>query len=175
MVHFFSVTELMDYDAVDDFRRGQHQQTVEIQIPFGAAASPSCFLDSDRNPAIGDADEGRVILYAFRDRLEGSVCERLDFIRRQFTSGVQLFLFRLLFGKIVLDPPSVLRYKELDRFETVDIDKDGFQQMSLFGEEEKEKQKNLDKALDKIRSKYGNNSVMRAGIGVFRGDRRKEE
>lgn len=54
-----------------------------------------------------------------------------------------------------------------------DIDKDGFQQMSLFGEEEKEKQKNLDKALDKIRSKYGNDSVMRAGIDVFRSDRRK--
>ena len=52
-----------------------------------------------------------------------------------------------------------------------DIDRDGFQQMSLFGEEEKEKQKNLDKALDKIRNKYGNNSVMRAGIGVFRGKR----
>ena len=55
-----------------------------------------------------------------------------------------------------------------------DIDRDGFQQMSLFGEEEKEKQKKLDKALDQIRSKYGNNSVMRAGIGVFRGDRRKD-
>ena len=54
-----------------------------------------------------------------------------------------------------------------------DIDKDGFQQMSLFGEEEREKQKNLDKALDKIRNKYGNDSVMRAGIGVFRADRRK--
>ena len=54
-----------------------------------------------------------------------------------------------------------------------DIDKDGFQQMSLFGEEEKEKQKNLDKALDQIRSKYGNDSVMRAGIGAFRSDRRK--
>ena len=54
------------------------------------------------------------------------------------------------------------------------VGKDGFQQMSLFGEEEKEKQKNLDKALDQIRSKYGNNSVMRAGIGVFRGDRRKD-
>ena len=56
-----------------------------------------------------------------------------------------------------------------------DIDKDGFQQMSLFGEEEKEKQKNLDKALDKIRSKYGNDSVMRAGIGAFRSDRRKND
>ena len=54
-----------------------------------------------------------------------------------------------------------------------DIDKDGFQQISLFGEEEREKQKNLDKALDKIRNKYGNDSVMRAGIGVFRADRRK--
>lgn len=54
-----------------------------------------------------------------------------------------------------------------------DIDKVGFQQMFLFGEKEREKQKNLDKALDKIRSKYGNDSVMRAGIGVFRADRRK--
>ena len=56
-----------------------------------------------------------------------------------------------------------------------DIDTDGFRQMSLFGEEAKEKQRNLDKALDKIRSKYGNNSVMRAGIGVFRADRRKND
>ena len=56
-----------------------------------------------------------------------------------------------------------------------DIDKDGFQQMSLFGEEEKEKQKNLDKALDKIRSKYGNDSVMRAGVGVFRAGRKGNE
>ncbi len=55
-----------------------------------------------------------------------------------------------------------------------DIDKDGYRQMSLFGEEDKEKQKSLDKALDKIRNKYGNDSVMRAGIGVFRGDRRNK-
>ena len=55
-----------------------------------------------------------------------------------------------------------------------DIDKDGYRQMSLFGEEEKEKQKSLDKALDKIRNKYGNDSVMRAGVGVFRGDRRNK-
>ena len=47
--------------------------------------------------------------------------------------------------------------------------------MTLFGEEEKEKQKNLDKALDQIRNKYGNDSVMRAGVGVFRGDRRKKD
>ena len=56
-----------------------------------------------------------------------------------------------------------------------DIDKDGFQQMSMFGEEEKERQKNLDKALDKIRSRYGNNSVMRAGVGVFRAERRRKD
>ena len=55
-----------------------------------------------------------------------------------------------------------------------DIDKDGYRQMSLFGEEDKEKQKSLDKALDKIRNKYGNDSVMRAGIGVFRADRRNK-
>lgn len=55
-----------------------------------------------------------------------------------------------------------------------DIDKDGYRQMSLFGEEDKEKQKSLDKALDKIRNKYGNDSVMRAGVGVFRADRRNK-
>ena len=53
-----------------------------------------------------------------------------------------------------------------------DIDKSGFTQMSLFDEEQKEKQKNLDKALDMIRNKYGNDSVIRAGVGVFRGNRK---
>lgn len=37
-------------------------------------------------------------------------------------------------------------------------------QMSLFAEENYEKQEKLDKAVDKIRSKYGNNAVMRASF-----------
>lgn len=52
-----------------------------------------------------------------------------------------------------------------------DIDKDGFEQLSFFGEEEKEKQRSLDKALDSIRNRYGNDSVVRAGVGAFRSDR----
>ena len=49
-----------------------------------------------------------------------------------------------------------------------EIDKSGYEQLSMFGQENKEKQKNLDKALDEIRRRYGNDSVMRAGVGVFR-------
>ena len=53
-----------------------------------------------------------------------------------------------------------------------DVDHDGFEQMSLFGSEDREKQKKLDQALDSIRERYGNDSVLRAGVGVFRPNRR---
>ena len=43
-----------------------------------------------------------------------------------------------------------------------DIDRDGFEQMSLFTDENKEKRKALDGALDSIRGKFGNSSVQRA-------------
>lgn len=43
-----------------------------------------------------------------------------------------------------------------------DIDRDGFEQMSLFADENKEKRKALDGALDSIRGKFGNASVQRA-------------
>ena len=43
-----------------------------------------------------------------------------------------------------------------------DIDREGFEQMSLFVDENKEKRKALDGALDSIRGKFGNGSVQRA-------------
>ncbi|SFH53608.1 DNA polymerase-4 [Pseudobutyrivibrio sp. OR37] len=43
-----------------------------------------------------------------------------------------------------------------------DIDRDGFEQLSLFTDENKEKRKALDGALDSIRGKFGNASVQRA-------------
>ena len=57
-----------------------------------------------------------------------------------------------------------------------DIDKDGFQQMSLFGETENlnnERDEKLDKTLDSIRSRYGSSivqrgTVMKSGLNVAR-------
>ena len=43
-----------------------------------------------------------------------------------------------------------------------DIDRDGFEQMSLFSDENKEKRKALDSTLDSIRGKFGNAAVQRA-------------
>ncbi len=43
-----------------------------------------------------------------------------------------------------------------------DIDRDGFEQMSLFEDQNKEKRKALDFTLDSIRNKYGNAAVQRA-------------
>ena len=43
-----------------------------------------------------------------------------------------------------------------------DIDRDGFEQMSLIVDERKEKMKKLDAALDNIRGRFGDESVKRA-------------
>jgi DNA polymerase-4 len=53
-----------------------------------------------------------------------------------------------------------------------EIDHDGYEQMTLIGNETREKQKRLDRALDDIRNRYGKGSIVRAGIGEFRADRR---
>ena len=51
-----------------------------------------------------------------------------------------------------------------------EIDRDDYEQVSLFGNENREKQKKLDRALDDIRNRYGKGSIVRAGIGAFRAD-----
>ena len=53
-----------------------------------------------------------------------------------------------------------------------EIDREGYEQMTLIGNENREKQKRLDRALDDIRNRYGKGSIVRAGIGEFRADRR---
>lgn len=45
-----------------------------------------------------------------------------------------------------------------------DIDRDGYEQMTLITDERKEKLKKLDIAMDSIRGKYGNGSVKRASV-----------
>ena len=52
-----------------------------------------------------------------------------------------------------------------------EIDRYGYEQVSLFGNENREKQKRLDRALDDIRNRYGKGSIVRAGIGDFRAGR----
>ena len=44
------------------------------------------------------------------------------------------------------------------------ISKDEEQQLSLFVDEEKEKQKKVDAAMDSIRSKYGMGKIMRGSV-----------
>ena len=43
-----------------------------------------------------------------------------------------------------------------------DIDRDGFEQISLFEDPDKEKRKALDASLDSIRGRFGNSAVQRA-------------
>lgn len=45
-----------------------------------------------------------------------------------------------------------------------DVDRDGFEQMSLLVDEKKERLKKLDSTLDSIRTRYGDDSVQRASI-----------
>ena len=55
MIHLEQVAELVNDHAVYYLGRSQHQQAVEVEIAFGAAAAPSGFLVSDRDSAGADA------------------------------------------------------------------------------------------------------------------------
>ena len=83
VVHFLPVTELMCDDIVDDLRRGQHEETVEIEIPLRAAASPAGPLMADRDASIGDANALRVHRYTWRDVLRRLMAELPQFLVRQ--------------------------------------------------------------------------------------------
>ena len=49
VVHVLPMGKLMNYHIVLNFFRSQHQQTVEIQVPFGRAAAPPGLLAADGN------------------------------------------------------------------------------------------------------------------------------
>ena len=56
-----------DY-AVNHFPRGQHQETVEIEVAFGAAAAPAAALGADGDAAVGNTKFCRIIAHAVRDQ-----------------------------------------------------------------------------------------------------------
>ncbi len=66
VVHVAPVAELMRHDAVDDLRRHQHQQAVEIQVPLGRAAPPTGALRPDGDAPVVHAQKRgkRVCIYA---------------------------------------------------------------------------------------------------------------
>ncbi len=114
MIHFEQMTQLMDNYAVDDFRRGEHQQAVEVQVAFGAAASPSCLLMADGDPAGPDPEERCVVCDArgdIRPRLLGKV----PYVRRgEKTLFPRPISGLLMQGKLLIDPASVLGNDPLD-------------------------------------------------------------
>lgn len=83
VVHFLPVAELMHDDIVDDLRRRQHEETVEIEIPLRAAASPSGPLMPDRDTSIGDTDALCVHRYTRRDVLRRLMAEPPKLLVRQ--------------------------------------------------------------------------------------------
>lgn len=61
------MAELMDNDAVNDFIRRKHQETVEAQIAAGAAAAPARLLISYRDPSRSDSGFFRPVSHSFRE------------------------------------------------------------------------------------------------------------
>ena len=55
VIHMLPVTQLMDDDIVQNFRRCQYQKTVEIEVSFAAAAAPAGMLAADGDTAIGNS------------------------------------------------------------------------------------------------------------------------
>jgi hypothetical protein len=70
----------MHHHAVDDFRRREHQQAVEVQVAFRAAASPPCFLGTDGDSAGLYAEQRRVIRDALRNVCAGTFRQFFDFL-----------------------------------------------------------------------------------------------
>ena len=67
VVHLLSVAQFVDDDVVEDLWRRQEKKAVEIEVSFGAAASPAGFLAADRDAAVVDAHERGKMRDALRD------------------------------------------------------------------------------------------------------------
>lgn len=55
MIHLFSVTKLMNNYVIQDFFWRFHEETIEVKIPLGGAASPAALLHPDGDISIGYA------------------------------------------------------------------------------------------------------------------------
>ena len=90
MIHFLSMAQLMNHNIVQHFPRDQGQQTVEIQIPLTAAASPPGMLGAYCYLIIGYSHKGRRVLNTLRyqhprlfpERFQLMLCEFLLTLRR---------------------------------------------------------------------------------------------
>ena len=93
----------MDDHAVDDFRRGQHEQAIEVQISLCTATAPPCFLFAD-----GDAAG----MYAEHRRIIGDPSR--DILRRCIGQTVQVFLRKKSLFQSAVRCLSSLRHLTID-------------------------------------------------------------
>ena len=95
------MTQFMHHHVINYLRWCQHQETVEIQIAFSAAAPPSGLLVSNGNAAIGNAHLWGKIFHPLRNVDQSPVCQLPDIFFREF--------FRLLFRRHFLLSGNLLQ------------------------------------------------------------------
>ena len=118
VIHLQPVAKLVDDHVVPDLLRSQHQQAVEIQIPFCGAAPPACPLIADGNASVCHAEKRREMRCPLRQILQGLLRKKADLrFRKQvdrmrrplrFTggiSGTHTLHMRLDPGEILADKP----------------------------------------------------------------------
>lgn len=110
------VAQLMHDDVVENFRRCQKEKTVEVQIAFGAAASPAGFLAADRDIAVVDAYQRSEVGDALRDHDRSSFFEISELRVCQCGNRISLLLCLLSkdFGPAFADPVTFFAEKALD-------------------------------------------------------------
>ena len=111
MVHMDAVAEFVDDHVIDDFRRRQHKQAVEVQIAFGTAAAPARFLVADR-------DIAECYAHFFRDFTdpEGNVAE-----------GILCQFFNIFISVILILNDCIFeRYSSVSMFRVPSAGRDQF-------------------------------------------------
>lgn len=71
VVQLQSVAQLVDHDIVDDMRRGEHQQAIEIEVSLAGAAAPAAALIADGDVSVAHAYDGGVMPHALRYNGQG--------------------------------------------------------------------------------------------------------
>ena len=104
----------MDDHAVYDFGRGEHEQAVEVQIAFGAAAAPSGLLLSDGDSAWMDAEKRGIVGDALRDVFLRLRYEMADVVFAQEALAECSFASLLMQSHLLADPVLVRRNHALD-------------------------------------------------------------
>ena len=80
VIHFLSMTKLMHHNIIQNFPGSQGQQTVEIQIPLTASASPPGMLGTYCNLIIGHPDQRRIVLNTLRNQCTSMIPQDLDLL-----------------------------------------------------------------------------------------------